>query len=418
MEIATTQKGEWFELRLHGRLDGYWADHLNKNIEEAIRAGKHQIELNFSQVDYLSSAGLRVLLRYHKELKAVQGSLRITEPSERAHSILKMAGLAGVMVFAPKPASLSAAAKTATHTVEKAAAVFQVFDQSPGAQIRCSLLGAPGKFFNGGFQDADCASVQFPGGTFGLGLGAFGNGFQDCRERFGEFLGTGGMAVTLPTDGSTMPDFVITAEALVPEVKVLYGVRADGSFAQMIRFDCKPEPPGVISLGGLVEATMEISGTPAAGLVILAEATGMVGAALRRSPGRSDAQAPLAFPGVRDWLSFTTERTSDRNLVLIVGIAVQQPRPAVEAFVRPLAQASTVQGHFHAALFPYRPVQRGELHLEQAVAGLMAADTAQTLLHLLNDEREFEGVGQSEFVRGACWIGPISHFEAKGKSAT
>jgi hypothetical protein len=55
-------------------------------------------------------------------------------------------------------------------------------------------------------------------------------------------------------------------------------------------------------------------------------------------------------------------------------------------------------------------VQRGELPLEKAIGGLMAADRAQTLLHLLTDDREFEGLGQSEFMRGACWIGPIGEF--------
>jgi hypothetical protein len=34
----------------------------------------------------------------------------------------------------------------------------------------------------------------------------------------------------------------------------------------------------------------------------------------------------------------------------------------------------------------------------------------QTLLHLLADDRQFEGVGQSEFMRGACWMGPIAEF--------
>ena len=98
MEITRTQRPEALELRLRGRLDAYWADHVGKAIDDAIRAGSHRIELNFSQVDYLSSAGLRVLVKFYKELKAVQGSLTITEQSGGAYSILKMAGFAGMMV--------------------------------------------------------------------------------------------------------------------------------------------------------------------------------------------------------------------------------------------------------------------------------------------------------------------------------
>src|SRR6266498_3773766 len=103
MEIKKTERGEVLEMRLQGRLDAYWADHVGKAIDDAIRAGSHQIELNFAQVDYLSSAGLRLLLKYYKQLKAVQGSLAITQPSGGALAILKMAGMAERMITAPAP---------------------------------------------------------------------------------------------------------------------------------------------------------------------------------------------------------------------------------------------------------------------------------------------------------------------------
>jgi len=334
--------------------------------------------------------------------------LAITQPSGGAYAILKMAGFAEMMIT-DAPPTVTAPAKEETIRVEKRGATFQVFNQSPGAQLQCSLIGQPEKFFNGGFQTADCVNVAMPSGTFGLGLGAFGSAFDDCRERFGEFVAVAGTAATLPTDGSGVPDFVVTEEALVPELKVLYALVGKGQFAQMMRFDAKAEAP-VIGLSDLVDSALEISGADAAGIAMLTESAGLVGAALRRSPGRADATSPLAFPGVRDWLSFTTERTHERNLALIVGIAVREPVAQVAPFVRRLAPGAGAQGHFHAALFPYRPVQRGELKLDEAMGGLLGADSVQTLLHLLADDRQFEGLGQSEFMRGACWIGPIAEF--------
>src|SRR6266545_1205670 len=274
MEIIKTQSHDTLELRLRGRLDASWADHVGKAIDDAIRAGSHQIELNFAQVDYLSSAGLRMLLKYYKQLKAVHGRLAITQPSGGALAILKMAGFAEMLISASTPAA-PAPAKSEPTRVEKSGAIFQVFDQTPGAQLQCSLIGQPEKFFNGGFQASDCVNVALPSGTFGLGLGAFGSGFDDCHERFGEFVAVAGTAATLPTDGSSVPDFVVTEEALVPELKVLYALAGKGQFARMMRFDAKPEPPGVISLSSLVEAAMEISGTKAAGVVVLAESAGL-----------------------------------------------------------------------------------------------------------------------------------------------
>src|SRR5262249_44549318 len=175
MEITKTQNRDVLELRLRGRLDAYWADHVGKTINDAIRAGSHKIELNLAQVDYLSSAGLRVLLQYYKQLKSVQGDLSITEPSAGVFSILKMAGFT-MMISAAAVAPTAATASSARaepRSVEKKGSILQVFDQSPGAELRCSLIGRPERFSNGGFQEADCAAVSLPRGTFGLGLGAF-----------------------------------------------------------------------------------------------------------------------------------------------------------------------------------------------------------------------------------------------------
>ena len=58
-------------------------------------------------------------------------------------------------------------------------------------------------------------------------------------------------------------------------------------------------------------------------------------------------------------------------------------------------------------MFPYRPLPKGNLNLKESVAGLLATESAQTVLHLLADEREFEGVGQTDLMRGACWAGPL-----------
>src|SRR5262249_8072797 len=144
MEITKSQNRDVLELRLRGRLDAYWADHVGKTINDAIHAGSHKIELNLAQVDYLSSAGLRLLLQYYKQLKAVQGSLSITEPSAAVFSILKMAGFTMMIsAAAAAPTATPSSAKTEPRSVEKKGTIFQVFDQSLEAELRCSLIGCP-----------------------------------------------------------------------------------------------------------------------------------------------------------------------------------------------------------------------------------------------------------------------------------
>jgi hypothetical protein len=63
--------------------------------------------------------------------------------------------------------------------------------------------------------------------------------------------------------------------------------------------------------------------------------------------------------------------------------------------------------HVHAAVFPYRPVPRGELPFGKTVAEVLSASTPNAVLHLMADTRPFEGVGETDLVRGACWVGPL-----------
>ena len=139
----------------------------------------------------------------------------------------------------------------------------------------------------------------------------------------------------------------------------------------------------------------------------MAESASLVGASLCQSPTLAEGHSPWNFPAVRDWLSFTTERTDERNVALIVGFAERQPSADHAEFFRPIGPGTQAQGHFHAAAFPYRPLPKGNLKLQETIAILLGSESAQTVLHLLADERQFEGVGQTDLMRGACWVGPL-----------
>jgi hypothetical protein len=53
-------------------------------------------------------------------------------------------------------------------------------------------------------------------------------------------------------------------------------------------------------------------------------------------------------------------------------------------------------------------VQKGEIDLKKTITSLFETQALQGLLHLLSDDRAIAGAGQSEFVRGACWLAPLA----------
>jgi hypothetical protein len=199
---------------------------------------------------------------------------------------------------------------------------------------------------------------------------------------------------------------MVSSGQLVPEMNVLYGLHCEGGFTHLMRFETS-SAEGPISLAELVRNALEISRAAAIGMVMVVESAGLVGAALRRSPaataGMND--APFKYPEVRSWLSFSTERLYPRSLALISGVATSSRFEPLAPFLRPLGTDAGPLGHFHAAAFSYRPLQKGSIDLKNTVSTLFEKETLQGVLHLLTDARLAAGPQQSEFVRGACWIG-------------
>ncbi len=273
-------------------------------------------------------------------------------------------------------------------------------------------MGDPTLLTRGRFEEKDCRKLTLKADMFALGLGAMGSSFSDCRERFGEFVGASGALACQPADAGHAPDYSVAAGAFLPEVRMLYGLACRGPFAYLARFDIKPEVRS-ISLTEIVDGALEAARSPRIGMVLIAQTLGLVGASLRRSPvaGNVTTGGPFGHPGIREWLSFTAERAYPQATTLVAGIAARDSTGLPAAFVRPLAPGGPTVGHFHAAPFTYEPLAKGKIDLGTIVTDLFQHSRLQSVLHLLGDDRGIGGIGQSEFIRGACWFGPIERIE-------
>ncbi|MBI3782312.1 MAG: STAS domain-containing protein [Deltaproteobacteria bacterium] len=406
MEITTTLTAGVGEIGVAGRLDAYWADHLTKAIDEILHGGTHHLRLDMSEVVYISSAGVRVLLHFRKQAQRLSGSFVVVEPSPAVRSILEMAGLLNLL-------GEIAASDVAVEgqRFEAAGMRFQTFDLDAGAALRCRLLGDPRKLQQGGYRLDDCRTLATGVSTLALGVGAFGTSYADCRGRFGEFLAVAGAATYLPTDGTNRCDYLLSRGTFVPSLQVLYAIACEGSFRKLIRFEAEGDAAAP-TLNNIVAGCVGDDYDGPSAVVIIAESAGLMGAALRRSPDEG-AAVRCDMPAVRGWFSFTPERVHRMGLALLVGVVAPSPS-LLDPFLRPLGTTSGRSAHLHAAAFPYRPLRKGRIELQESVQSLFEIDSVQSVLHLLNDDREIVGGGQSVFVRGACWVGPIAGIERPG----
>ena len=428
MQVTKRSIGKVVELKIEGRVDGYWADHLGAAVDHEIRQGSHHIRLDLSEVPYLSSAGIGVLVRFYRDLTSIQGSFAVSNYSRTVLKVIELSKLEGVLLAnaseslltdeVPRvPTEISAKVRQ----VGRSEAKYELYSLAPEATLECRRLGDPTLLRFRGFSKEDCATVRFSETSFAIGLGALGDSFEECRGRFGELVLAGGAVAYLPTDGTNVPDFLLAAGTNMPDVQVCYAIACNGRdpqpFSNLIRFEAK-RSDAPVAFTTLIESCLDMTVTDQIGVVMIAESAGVVGASLRRSPLAGAEFGAFEFPAIREWLSFTSERAFAKSVVLVVGVAVRGKVDALASVVRPFSNTSVpLAGHFHAVAFSYRAVQKGQIDWRTSIKSLFEQQALEGVLHLINDDRIISGSGQSEFVRGACWVAPIASIRTEDTPA-
>lgn len=97
MELIKTQKDETMTIELVGRLDTTTAPQLEKEIQE-LPTTVTELTLDFGQLEYISSAGLRVLLATQKRMNT-QGSLKLTHVNNDVLEIFDITGFSDILTI-------------------------------------------------------------------------------------------------------------------------------------------------------------------------------------------------------------------------------------------------------------------------------------------------------------------------------
>jgi anti-anti-sigma factor len=98
MEIKKTQIGENVLLTLEGRLDTLTAPKLQEVLIAAFPAAA-AVDLDFAGVEYVSSAGLRVLLLGEKNAKAAGKTMTLKNVSAEVMEVFEITGFAGILTI-------------------------------------------------------------------------------------------------------------------------------------------------------------------------------------------------------------------------------------------------------------------------------------------------------------------------------
>lgn len=96
MEIIKNKNNNSLVVKVVGRLDTNTAPELEKSVNEDVK-GLSLLTFNFESLDYISSAGLRVVLMFHKLMSGNKGKLIVTHPKDEVMEVFDMTGFSGFL---------------------------------------------------------------------------------------------------------------------------------------------------------------------------------------------------------------------------------------------------------------------------------------------------------------------------------
>ncbi|NWK56783.1 STAS domain-containing protein [Verrucomicrobiaceae bacterium N1E253] len=95
--MLVEKRGEVTILAPRHRVDTNNSPEVEKVIQENIGGGEARLVLDFAQVDYVSSAGLRVLLKTAKQIKVGGGRLALCGLNEQIKEVMEVSGFMNIL---------------------------------------------------------------------------------------------------------------------------------------------------------------------------------------------------------------------------------------------------------------------------------------------------------------------------------
>ncbi len=97
MNIEQNRNGNALTLALEGRLDTMTAPQLEAALEEAL-PGVDALTFDLEKLDYISSAGLRMLLSAQKTMNR-QGTMKVRNANEMILEIFEVTGFSDILII-------------------------------------------------------------------------------------------------------------------------------------------------------------------------------------------------------------------------------------------------------------------------------------------------------------------------------
>lgn len=414
MEISEEIFNRMACLKLSGRLDIHGAQELQHKWSVLQKQNILCAALDMSGVDYLSSAGLRILIMMLKTLKQRGGGIALSGLNNYCREVIEMAGFSGAI----KQTETLAQATAFCETIVAGAENLDRWDDLETAQIDCgsfrfmpesneagviNVLGDIKNILYARVQESDVCSKRFYETEYSIGLGGLGDQTEDFFPIMGEMITIGGTMVWLPTDGYDTPDFLIpkTDKGQVT-IRTVFNVSISGRFNELIYFESTQEGGTPVNI--LCRALFTLSQKRrkdykgVLGFAMRAQVGRVLGSGIKKSPIKNYTPSNglmIVHPdNLGEWFDSDTAPRHENVTALICGVGVDLGADLSqfdqEMFNRVFyLHPSNIGGktellHNHAVIFQNIPMPERPTNLEQEIRALVDEGEFFDMRHLLD----------------------------------
>ncbi|MFQ3670831.1 MAG: STAS domain-containing protein [Verrucomicrobiia bacterium] len=405
-------------LHLAGRLDAHGTTLLQPVLETALGQAPALLVLDFADVDYLSSAGVRALVSAWKKQRSVGHRMRLDHLTPYVAEVLDLAGLEDLLAGAVPPPDVALPWHRAEVWEAPGLATLRLLPSGEGpAFIR--IAGDINDVLAARISEAHIRSKTFSDTAYSIGLGALGATVEECLPLMGEMITMAGTMVWLPTDGQDTPDYLIPRHDR-GQITLRTGFNASlpGPFHDIAEVRAA-DPVGGLTISGLYRALFDFAKARrpafrgALGLAVVADMPTLLGAGVVKAPIARFAPAngklitdPSNFP---HW--FEADRTPRHMNVLglLTGAGLDltadlsgfhQPSLQATFYVNPAdAGTKTEMLHNHAVVFAPQPLPELPGDINAEVRRIIETGTFRDMRHLLDSSTIRRAIVGVQYIR-------------------
>ncbi len=391
--IEILRDGENVRVLFTGRLDSINAVKVQKMFDTLVDDGERTIIADFTEVSYISSAGLRVFIIIQKKLGPVSGEVIIYNPPEHVCNVIKVSGLDNVFTILSAdqaiPEDRDGHGSRRTEVFEGISFEYRYISKEKG---KLTFFGQGEKLRHSTYTREDVVEKKISDLSFGAGIAASGEEYDEYSRLFGEAMIVDGNFFFYPTVSNPVVDFILQKHgAKNNKLKFLHGFSFSGPWSYILSFD---DRNAFIDLPRLKKAVFNFIKGNLLGIVFLIESKGYWGMSLKKSPVIENRTpqgetifTPRLFPG---WFDYPVEAGESNHIIVGTGIVARDSDCVDEKLKSLFPEKSDI--HIHAGIFEKGYISRKVEDFEKELDRLLNGHGPKAIYHLLEKTRLKSGL--------------------------